>query len=197
MVDEAKLSKPKIQDTADRVASYFVPCILALTVVVFSIWIAVGIAARDAAISDAIVNPITYALAALIVSCPCAIGLAVPTVMVIAGGVGAKHGVIFASPEAIESAGKASHLIVDMTGTLTQGRFEVVEEVYREDNHSKAMSMAKQLTSSSKVPSLAGSGDAPRVRKRLIGRRKRHACDLEWAKGARRQSPICGRCRRP
>lgn len=57
-----------------------------------------------------------------------------PTVMVIAGGVGAKHGVIFASPEAIESAGKASRVIFDKIGTLTQGRFEVVEEVYREDN---------------------------------------------------------------
>ncbi|KAL8962644.1 MAG: hypothetical protein Q9183_005126, partial [Haloplaca sp. 2 TL-2023] len=95
MVDEAKLSKPRIQDTADRVASYVVPCVLLLSVVVFLIWIAVGLAVRDTSASDAVVTAITYALAALIVSCPCAIGLAVPMVMVIAGGVGAKHGVIF------------------------------------------------------------------------------------------------------
>ena len=152
MVDEAKLSKAKIQDTADRVASYFVPCILALTVVVFSIWIAIGIAVQDASTTNAIVTAITYALAALIVSCPCAIGLAVPMVMVVAAGVGAKHGVIFKSPEAIENARKVSHVVFDKTGTLTQGKFVVVEEVYREENGNKAASIAKQLTSSSKHP---------------------------------------------
>lgn len=152
MVDEAKLSKPKVQATADRVASYFVPCILALTVVVFSIWIAIGIAVRDTSTSDAIVTAITYALAALIVSCPCAIGLAVPMVMVVAVEVGAKHGVIFKSPDAIENARKASHVIFDKTGTLTQGKFVMVEEVYREENRSKVASIAKQLTSGSKHP---------------------------------------------
>lgn len=152
MVDEAKLSKPRVQETADRVASYFVPCILALTLVVFSIWIAIGIAVRDTSTSDAIVTAITYALAALIVSCPCAIGLAVPMVMVIAGGVGAKHGVIFKSPNAIEIARKTSHVVFDKTGTLTQGKFLVVEEVYREENREKAASIARQLTSSSKHP---------------------------------------------
>lgn len=152
MVDEAKLSKPRIQDTADRVASYFVPCILVITVVIFLIWIAVGLIVRDNSPSDAIVTAITYALAALIVSCPCAIGLAVPMVMVIAGGVGAKNGVIFKSPRAIEDARHVSHVIFDKTGTLTQGQFEVVEEVYREETRNKAASIAKQLTASSKHP---------------------------------------------
>lgn len=152
MVDEAKISKPKIQETADRVASYFVPSILALTVVVFSIWIAVGLAVRNASISDAIITAFTYALAALVVSCPCAIGLAVPMVMVIAGGVGAKHGVILKSPEAIENARKASHVVFDKTCTLTQGKFIVVKEVYREANRNKAALIAKQLTSNSKHP---------------------------------------------
>ena len=152
MVDEARFSKPKVQATADRVASYFVPCILALTVVVFLIWVGVGIAVRDASTSDAIVTAITYALAALIVSCPCAIGLAVPMVMVIAGGVGAKHGVIFRSPEAIENARKVSHVVFDKTGTLTQGKFIVVEEIYRGESHNKAALIAKQLTSNSKHP---------------------------------------------
>ena len=152
MVDEAKLSKPRIQDTADRVASYFVPCVLVLTVVVFLIWIAVGLAVRDTSASDAIITAITYALAALIVSCPCAIGLAVPMVMVIAGEVGAKHGVIFKSPRAIEDARHTSHVIFDKTGTLTQGQFEVVEEVFRGETRNKAASIAKQLTANSKHP---------------------------------------------
>ncbi len=152
MVDEANLSKPKVQETTDRVASLFVPGVLAVTVVVFSIWVAVGITVRDRSTSDAIVTAITYALAALIVSCPCAIGLAVPMVMVIAGGVGAKRGVIFKSPEAIEIARKASHVVFDKTGTLTQGNFAVVEEVYRKETRNKAASIAQQLTASSKHP---------------------------------------------
>ena len=152
MVDEAKLSKPRVQETADRVASYFVPCILVITVSIFSIWIAVGIAVRKSSISDAIVTAITYALAALIVSCPCAIGLAVPMVMVIASGVGAKHGVILKSPEAIAKAKNVSHVVFDKTGTLTQGKFVVVEEIYRGKTGDRAASIAEQLTSDSKHP---------------------------------------------
>ena len=152
MVDEAKLSKPKVQETADRVASYFVPSILVITVFVFSIWVAVGIVVRDLSASDAIVNAITYGLAALIVSCPCAIGLAVPMVMVIASGVGAKHGVIFKSPDAIANARNTSHVVFDKTGTLTQGKLVVVEEIYRGEAHNRAASITQQLTSSSKHP---------------------------------------------
>lgn len=152
MVDEAKLSKPRVQETADRVASYFVPCIVAITFIVFSIWIAVGIAVRDLSTSDAIVTAFTYALAALIVSCPCAIGLAVPMVMVIAGGIGAKHGVIFKSPGAIENARNTTHVVFDKTGTLTQGKFVVVEEIYRGENGNYTASIVEQLTSSSNHP---------------------------------------------
>ena len=152
MVDEAKLSKPKVQETADRVASYFVPSILAITVSIFSIWVAVGIAVRNLSTSDAIVNAVTYALAALIVSCPCAIGLAVPMVMVIASGVGAKHGVIFKSSDALAGARNTSHVVFDKTGTLTQGKLVVVEEIYRGEDHKRAASMTQQLTSSSKHP---------------------------------------------
>ena len=152
MVEKAKLSKPRVQETADRVASYFVPCVLALTLVIFSIWVAIGIAGRNNSTSDAIVTAITYALAALIVSCPCAIGLAVPMVMVIASGVGAKYGVIIKSFHAIEDARKTSHVVFDKTGTLTQGTFSVMEEVYREKDRRKAASIAWHLTSSSKHP---------------------------------------------
>ena len=152
MVEEAKISKPKVQETADRVASYFVPCFLAVTIAVFSIWVAVGIAIRESSTSDAIVTALTYALAALIVSCPCAIGLAVPMVMVIAAGVGADHGVVFKSPEAVENARNTSYAVFDKTGTLTQGKFIVVEEVYREDNDKRAASIAQKLTSNSNHP---------------------------------------------
>ncbi|KAL9098218.1 MAG: hypothetical protein Q9187_009701, partial [Circinaria calcarea] len=106
MIDAAKFSKPKIQQLADQVASYFVPVIVVLTLITFAIWVAVGIAIQHQSKSSAVVQALTYAISVLIVSCPCAIGLAVPMVAVIAGGVGARHGVVFKSAETIEIARK-------------------------------------------------------------------------------------------
>ncbi|KAI0007538.1 copper-translocating P-t [Xylariaceae sp. FL0662B] len=128
MVDEAKLSKPKMQDLADKVASYFVPVVLCLTAITFVIWIVVGVAVRKQSGSEAVVNAITYAITVLIVSCPCAIGLAVPMVVVISSGVAADRGIIFKSAEIIEVAHKTSHVVFDKTGTLTQGALTVAVE---------------------------------------------------------------------
>lgn len=130
MVDEAKLSKPKIQDIADQVASYFVPVVVALTIITFVIWIAVGIAVRHQSGSEATIEAITYAITVLIVSCPCAIGLAVPMVIVVASGVAARRGVIFKSANSIEVAYKTTDVVFDKTGTLTAGRLVVVDEEY-------------------------------------------------------------------
>ncbi|EWY79822.1 Cu2+-exporting ATPase [Fusarium oxysporum NRRL 32931] len=126
MVDEAKLSKPKLQDLADRVASYFVPVVVALTIITFVIWVAVGMTIRSYDGSEATIQAITYAITVLIVSCPCAIGLAVPMVIVIASGVAAERGIIFKSADAIEVAHKTSHVVFDKTGTLTRGKLSVV-----------------------------------------------------------------------
>ncbi|KAF5559756.1 Cu2+-exporting ATPase [Fusarium phyllophilum] len=128
MVDEAKLSKPKLQDLADRVASYFVPVVVALTIITFVIWVAIGVTVRGYGGSKAITEAITYAVAVLIVSCPCAIGLAVPMVIVIMSGVAAERGIIFKSADAIEVAHKTSHVVFDKTGTLTQGKLSVVAD---------------------------------------------------------------------
>ncbi|KAL4924274.1 cation-transporting P-type ATPase PCA1 [Aspergillus undulatus] len=137
MVDQAKLSKPKIQDIADRVASYFVPVVVALTVIVFAIWIAVGIAVRNQSGSRATTEAITYAITVLIVSCPCAIGLAVPMVVVIVSGIAAERGIIFKTADSIEVAHKASHIVFDKTGTLTQGKLAVkVEHIIDEGDTS-------------------------------------------------------------
>lgn len=126
MVDEAKLSKPKLQDLADRVASYFVPVVVTLTIITFVIWVAVGITVRGYTGSEATIQAITYAITVLIVSCPCAIGLAVPMVIVIVSGVAAEKGIVFKSADAIEVAHKTSHVVFDKTGTLTRGKLSVV-----------------------------------------------------------------------
>ena len=153
MVDEAKSSKPRIQEIADRVASYFVPVIIVITVLVFVIWVAIGRAVRQQSAATACIVAMTYAISALIVSCPCAVGLAVPMVVVIAGGVGAKHGLIFKSAETIEIARNVSHVIFDKTGTLTQGRLSVTAEEYLTDASSSSLApMILGLTTNSKHP---------------------------------------------
>ncbi|CUS20153.1 LAQU0S01e00166g1_1 [Lachancea quebecensis] len=133
MVDQAKLSKPKIQEIADRVASYFVPVVGALTVVTFVIWVAVGKSVEHKNMSEAVVQAVTYAIAVLIVSCPCAIGLAVPMVIVFSSGIAAQRGIIIKSASAIEMAHRTSHVVFDKTGTLTQGKLTVLSEHYFED----------------------------------------------------------------
>ncbi|KAB8275370.1 E1-E2 ATPase-domain-containing protein [Aspergillus minisclerotigenes] len=150
MVDQAKLSKAKVQDIADRVASYFVPVIVALTIITFVIWVALGIAVRKQSGSRATTEAITYAITVLIVSCPCAIGLAVPMVIVIASGVAAERGIIFKGADSIELACKASHVVFDKTGTLTQGKLTVAIEYI--DNASNAMSLLLGLVGSNKHP---------------------------------------------
>ncbi|KAI9881840.1 MAG: hypothetical protein M1823_006448, partial [Watsoniomyces obsoletus] len=152
MVDEAKLSKPKIQEIADRVASHFVPVVVALTIITLIIWIAVGVAVRKQSGAEATVHAITYAITVLIVSCPCAIGLAVPMVIVIAGGVAAKHGVIFKSATTIETARNTSHVVFDKTGTLTQGKLTVAVEEFIGSITSSSMPMLLGLVGSIKHP---------------------------------------------
>lgn len=146
MVDQAKLSKPKMQEIADRVASYFVPVIVTLTIIVFCIWIAIGIAVQGRPASDAAIQAITYAITVLIVSCPCAIGLAVPMVIVIGSGVAAEKGVIIKSADPLELAYKASHVVLDKTGTLTQGRLTVARETWLGGQESLADSKSLLLS---------------------------------------------------
>ncbi|KAK8906368.1 hypothetical protein QC760_004961 [Botrytis cinerea] len=152
MVDEAKSSKARFQDMADRVAAYFVPIILVLTVIVFVVRVGVGKGILDYSTTTACINAMTYAISALIVSCPCAIGLAVPMVLVIAGGVAAKNGVIFNSAETIERARNISHVVFDKTGTLTQGLLAVERETYPTGEGITLGPMILGLTSSSKHP---------------------------------------------
>ncbi|TGO76824.1 hypothetical protein BELL_0135g00160 [Botrytis elliptica] len=152
MVDEAKSSKARFQDIADRVAAYFVPIILVLTVTVFVVRVGVGIGIQDYSTTTACISAMTYAISALIVSCPCAIGLAVPMVLVIAGGVAAKNGVIFKSAETIEKARNISHVVFDKTGTLTQGQLTVERDLYPTGEGTTLGPMILGLTNSSKHP---------------------------------------------
>jgi Cu+-exporting ATPase len=115
MVGEAQRSRAPIQKLADAVSRVFVPAVVAAAIATFAAWAAFGPSPR---LGHALVN----AVAVLIVACPCALGLATPMSIMVAAGKGAGAGVLFRNAEAIETLGKVNTLIVDKTGTLTEGK---------------------------------------------------------------------------
>lgn len=119
MVAEAQRSRAPIQKLADIVAAYFVPAVILIAIVTFIVWATVGPEPR---MTYAIVN----AVAVLIIACPCALGLATPMSIMVATGKGAQAGVLFKNAEAIEVLREVDTLVVDKTGTLTEGKPKLV-----------------------------------------------------------------------
>jgi Cu+-exporting ATPase len=115
MVSEAQRSRAPIQRLADQVSSYFVPAVIVAAIVTFAVWFFVGPQPRFA---HALVN----AVAVLIVACPCALGLATPMAIMVGTGRGARAGILIRNAEALETFGKVDTLIIDKTGTLTEGK---------------------------------------------------------------------------
>jgi len=128
LVDKAVGAKPRAQDLADRFASWFTPVALAVAVVVFVLWLVVELKVRHSNAGGAVGSAITYAVAVLAISCPCALGLAVPMVLVIAGGCAAREGVVIKAADATERGFKVTDVVFDKTGTLTKGDLQVVRE---------------------------------------------------------------------
>jgi Cu+-exporting ATPase len=120
MVGEAQRSRAPIQRLADQVAGYFVPAVLAVAVLTFILWFALD--KRPDHVAHALVN----AVAVLIIACPCALGLATPMAIMVGTGRGAENGVLIRNAEALEMLGKADTLVVDKTGTLTEGKPRLV-----------------------------------------------------------------------
>ncbi|TCO91525.1 Cu+-exporting ATPase [Chthoniobacter flavus] len=120
MVSEAQRSRAPIQALADRVAGYFVPAVLGVAALTFVLWFWLGPEPR---FTSAIVN----AVAVLIIACPCALGLATPMSIMVGVGRGAHAGVLIKNAEAIERLEKVTSVVVDKTGTLTEGKPRVVE----------------------------------------------------------------------
>jgi len=120
MVAEAQRSRAPIQRVADAVAAWFVPVVVAIAVIAFVVWLLVGPAPS-----------FTYALVAavsvLIIACPCALGLATPMSIMVAAGVGARQGVLIKNAAALQALEKVDTVVVDKTGTLTEGRPRLVE----------------------------------------------------------------------
>lgn len=122
MVSEAQRSRAPVQKLADRVSSYFVPAVVLAAVVTFAVWATLGPAPKMA---HALLN----AVAVLIIACPCALGLATPMAIMVGTGRGALAGVLVKNAQALEMLEKVDTLVVDKTGTLTEGRPRVTSVV--------------------------------------------------------------------
>jgi Cu+-exporting ATPase len=119
LVGQAQRSRAPIQQLADRVAAWFVPAVVIIAVITFIVWLLIGPQPR---LANALVN----AVAVLIIACPCALGLATPMAIMVGTGRGAQSGVLIKNAEALEKMEKVDTLVVDKTGTLTEGKPKLV-----------------------------------------------------------------------
>jgi len=145
MVAEAQRSRAPIQRLADVVSGYFVPIVVAIAAATFIVWAIVGPEPR---LAHALVN----AVAVLIIACPCALGLATPLSIMVATGKGATMGVLFRNAEAIEVLRRVDTLVVDKTGTLTEGRPRLVGVVPVASDESTLLRTAASLERGSEHP---------------------------------------------
>jgi Cu+-exporting ATPase len=146
MVSEAQRSRAPIQRLADKVASYFVPAVLASSVITFVVWAIFG---PPPAYAHALVN----AIAVLIIACPCALGLATPMAIMVGTGRGAAEGILIRNAEALETFEKVNTLVVDKTGTLTEGKPRLTSVIPAEGfNETQLLQMVASLEKASEHP---------------------------------------------
>ncbi|MFN4212735.1 MAG: heavy metal translocating P-type ATPase, partial [Microgenomates group bacterium] len=122
LVEEAQASKASIQRLSDVISSYFVPIVIMLAIATFSFWYVFG---PYPVFANAMLN----AIAVLVIACPCALGLATPTAIMVGTGIGAQHGILIKDAQTLETAYKVKAVVFDKTGTLTKGQPEVTDIV--------------------------------------------------------------------
>jgi P-type Cu+ transporter len=146
MVSSAQRSRAPIQGLADRVSSYFVPTVVAVAILAFIVWMLIG---PDPAFIFAIVS----AVSVLIIACPCALGLATPMSIMTATGRGAQAGVLIKDAEALERMAKVDTLVVDKTGTLTEGKPKLTDVIaYGGMAENEVLELAATLEKGSEHP---------------------------------------------
>jgi Cu+-exporting ATPase len=121
LVQEAQASKAPIERLTDQIGRYFVPAIVVIALVTFTIWFGVA----QVGWSKAMLN----AIAVLVIACPCALGLATPTAILVGTTKGAEHGILFRNSQALEQAGRVGVVVLDKTGTLTRGQPQVTDTI--------------------------------------------------------------------
>ncbi|MFC1932398.1 heavy metal translocating P-type ATPase [Chloroflexota bacterium] len=153
LVEEAQGSKAPIQRLADVIASYFVPIVIGIAIITFIVWYFAG---PSPALTYAILNFV----AVLIIACPCAMGLATPTAIIVGTGKGAEHGILIRSAETLERAHKIHTVLLDKTGTLTRGEARVTDVITVSSSNSLSKEEILRLAASAERGSEHPLGEA-------------------------------------
>lgn len=127
MVQDAQGSKAPVQKLVDRIAAVFVPVVIGIALLTFIIWLILGS-------ENALVHGLLAAVSVLVIACPCALGLATPTAIMVGVGKGAEKGILIKDAESLELAKKVDAIILDKTGTITEGRPEVTDIAWSNEN---------------------------------------------------------------
>ena len=145
LVEEASASKAPIAQLADKVAGIFVPVVIAISLVTLGAWLVAGAGAEFA---------ISTAIAVLVISCPCALGLATPVAIMVGTGAGASHGILIKSGEALQRAKEIDTVVLDKTGTITEGSLSVMQVKTLAAKHTgeQIIALAAALESKSEHP---------------------------------------------
>lgn len=144
MVESAQASKAKIQRLVDRVSEFFVPAVVLIALITFIYWISTGISYDTA---------ILTAVSVLVIACPCALGLATPTAIMVGTGAAATHGILIKDAQALESASEVTTVVFDKTGTLTEGKPKIQEVILSEpSNNNNVLEIAASIQNGSLHP---------------------------------------------
>jgi len=148
MVSDASASKAPIAKIADKVSGVFVPVVISIALITITVWLILG---------EEVGTALARGIAVLVISCPCALGLATPVAIMVGSGVGARNGILFKNATALEQAGKIRAIALDKTGTITEGRPEVTDLLTARDcSERELLSLAYALEKKSEHP-LAGA----------------------------------------
>ena len=156
LVDEAQGSRAPIQRLADRIAGVFVPIAIVIAGVTLASWLIIGDSGSDA---------FTASVAVLIIACPCALGLATPLAIMVGTGRGAQLGIIIKGAEVLEDSRRLDTVVLDKTGTVTEGRMDLVEVISPDGDGDELLSLAAVLEARSEHPiaqAIANSVESPR-----------------------------------
>ncbi|MBR4033824.1 MAG: metal-transporting ATPase, partial [Clostridia bacterium] len=134
-VSDAAATKAPIAKIADKVSGIFVPAVISIAAVVLVIWLLIG---------ESVGFSLARAISVLVISCPCALGLATPVAIMVGNGMGAKHGILFKTASSLETAGRTQVIALDKTGTVTKGEPEVTDIIGSDELLSLAYSLEKK-----------------------------------------------------
>lgn len=173
MVEDASATKAPISKIADKVSGVFVPVVIAIALITLIVWLLVG-------------KEIGYALAraisVLVISCPCALGLATPVAIMVGSGVGAQHGILFKTAASLESAGRTQIVVLDKTGTVTKGTPEVTDVVASDNTtEEELLALAYALEKKSEHP--LGKAVVEYAEKRGVELLETEKIDIQAGKG--------------